>query len=141
PINYNEFFTMAGLTLGESEAPTNYIFAGGQNIIFSGAPDKGIFFTDVALKNSFWAAQGIQAGDVIKKVNGDDLTLQNAQQVIGGMFGWQEGQEITMDLERDGKPVMIKTTLTKATAKSEGLVEDENATDAQKALRAAWLKG
>lgn len=141
PINYNEFFTMAGLTLGESEAPTNYIFAGGQNIIFSGAPDKGIFFTDVALKNSFWAAQGIQAGDVIKKVNGDDLTLQNAQQVIGGMFGWQEGQEITMDLERDGKPVMIKTTLTKATAKSEGLVEDENATDAQKALRASWLKG
>ncbi|MDB9755791.1 peptidase M61 [Winogradskyella sp.] len=141
PINYNEFFTMAGLTLGESEAPTNYIFAGGQNIIFSGAPDKGIFFTDVALKNSFWAAQGVQAGDVIKKVNGDDLTLQNAQQIIGGMFGWQEGQEITMDLERDGKPVVIKTTLTKATAKSEGLVEDENATDAQKALRASWLKG
>ncbi|WP_339623916.1 peptidase M61 [uncultured Winogradskyella sp.] len=141
PINYNEFFTMAGLTLGESEAPTNYIFAGGQNIIFSGAPDKGIFFTDVALKNSFWASQGIKAGDVIKKVNGDDLTLQNAQQVIGGMFGWQEGQDITMDLEREGKPVVIKATLTKATAKSEGLVEDENATDAQKTLRAAWLKG
>ena len=57
------------------------------------------------------------------------------------MFGWQEGQDITMDLEREGKPVVIKATLTKATAKSEGLVEDENATDAQKTLRAAWLKG
>ncbi|WP_296313220.1 peptidase M61 [Winogradskyella sp. UBA3174] len=141
PINYNDFFAMTGLTLGESEGPTNYIFAGGQNIIFSGEPGKGIFFTEVALKNSFWASQGIQAGDVIKKVNGADLTLQNAQQVIGGMFGWQEGQDITMDLERDGKPVMIKTALTKATAKSEGLIEDVNATDAQKALRAAWLKG
>jgi hypothetical protein len=57
------------------------------------------------------------------------------------MFGWQEGQEITMDLERNGEVVLIKATLTKATAKSESLIEDENATEAQKTLRAAWLKG
>ncbi len=142
PINYNDFFTMAGLTLGESEVPTNYIFAGGQNVIFDADQEKGnIFFSPMALKNSFWASQGIQAGDIIKKVNGADLTLANAQQVVGGMFGWQEGQDITMDLERNGEPVVIKATLTKATATSESLIEDENATDAQKALRAAWLKG
>ena len=142
PINYNDFFTMVGLTMGESEVPTNYIFAGGQNIIFDADQEKGqIFFSPMALKNSFWASQGIQAGDIIKKVNGADLTMANAQQVVGGMFGWQEGQEITMDLERNGEPVKIEAKLTKATAKSEALVEDENATDAQKALRAAWLKG
>lgn len=142
PINYNEFFEMAGLTLGQSEVDTNYIFAGGQNIIFDGDQEKGtIFFSPMALKNSFWASQGVQAGDVIKKVNGADLTLANAQQVVGGMFGWQPGQEFSMDLERDGQPIALKGTLTKATATSESLVEDENATDAQKALRAAWLKG
>jgi predicted metalloprotease with PDZ domain len=142
PINYNDFFAMAGLTLGESEAPTNYIFAGGQNVIFDADQEKGtIFFSPMALKNSFWASQGIQAGDVIKKVDGIDLTMANAQQVVGGMFGWQPGQEITMDLERNGEPVAIKALLTKATAKSESLVEDENATEAQKALRSAWLKG
>ncbi|WP_296383956.1 peptidase M61 [Winogradskyella sp.] len=142
PINYNNFFTMAGLTLGETEVPTNYIFAGGQNIIFDADQEKGnIFFSPMALKNSFWASQGVQAGDVIKKVNGADLTLQNAQQVVGGMFGWQEGQDITMDLERNGEPVKIEAKLTKATAKSESLIEDENATEAQKALRASWLKG
>lgn len=142
PINYNEFFAMVGLTLGESEVPTNYIFAGGQNVIFDADQAKGtIFFSPMVLKNSFWASQGVQVGDVIKKVNGADLTLANAQQVIGGMFGWQEGQEITMDLERNGEPVAIKTILTKATAKSEALIGDENATDAQKALRASWLKG
>ena len=95
----------------------------------------------MALKNSFWASQRVQVGDVIKKVNGTELTLANAQQVVGGMFGWQEGQEITMDLERNGEPILIKAKLTKATAKGESLIEDENATDAQKALRAAWLKG
>ncbi len=142
PINYNDFFTKVGLTIGKSVVPTNYIFAGGQNIIFDGDQEKGtIFFSPMALNNSFWKEQGIQAGDVIKKVNGADLTLTNAQQVVGGMFGWQEGQEITMDLERNGEPVMIKTTLTKATAISQGLIEDENATEAQNALRAAWLKG
>jgi predicted metalloprotease with PDZ domain len=142
PINYNDFFSMAGLTLGESEAPTNYIFAGGQNVIFDADQEKGtIFFSPMALKNSFWASQGIQAGDVIKKVDGTDLTMANAQQVVGGMFGWQPGQEITMDLERNGEPVAIKALLTKATAKSESLVEDKNATEAQKALRSAWLKG
>jgi predicted metalloprotease with PDZ domain len=133
---------MAGLVKGETQVETNYIFAGGQNVVFDADQEKGIiFFSPMVLKNSFWASQGVQAGDVIKKVNGADLTLANAQQVIGGMFGWQEGQEITMDLERNGEPLLIKTKLTKAYATSEALVEDENATEAQKALRAAWLKG
>ncbi|MDG4715617.1 peptidase M61 [Winogradskyella marincola] len=141
PINYNQFFEMVGLTMGETDVPTNYIFAGGQNIIFDGDPNKGIFFSPMALQNSFWASQGVQAGDIIKKVNGKDLTLENAQQVIGGMYGWQEGQEYSLDLERNGEAVVLKGTLGKATAKSESLVEDENATEAQKALRQAWLKG
>jgi len=142
PINYNEFFAMVGLKMGETQVETNYIFAGGQNVIFDGDQEKGIiFFSPMAEKNSFWKSQGVKAGDVIKKVNGTDLTLANAQGVIGGMFGWEEGQEITMDLERDGKPMLIKAILTKAYAADERIVEDENATEAQKALRAAWLKG
>jgi hypothetical protein len=67
--------------------------------------------------------------------------MANAQQVVGGMFGWQEGQEITMDLERNGEPILIEATLTKAIAISESLIADENATEAQKALRLSWLKG
>ncbi|WP_299335238.1 peptidase M61 [uncultured Psychroserpens sp.] len=142
PIDYNVFFSKAGLTLGEKEVPTNYIFAGGQNIIFDADQEKGtIFFSPMALNNSFWKSQGIQAGDVIKKINGKDLSLQNAQQLIGGMFGWQKGQDITMTLERDGKPIEINTKLTEATAISQSLIEDENATAAQKELRKAWLKG
>ncbi|MBO6880124.1 peptidase M61 [Winogradskyella sp.] len=142
PINYNAFFEMVGLTMGETEVPTNYIFAGGQNIIFDADPDKGtIFFSPMALKNSFWASQGVQAGDVIKKVNGTDLTLQNAQQVVGGMFAWQVGQEYSLNIERNGEAMELKGTLSEATATSESLVEDPNATEAQKALRAAWLKG
>ena len=116
PINYNDFFEMVGLTMGQTEVPTNYIFAGGQNIIFDADQTKGnIFFSQMALKNSFWKSQGVQAGDIIKKVNGADLTLQNAQQVIGGMFGWQAGQEYSLELEREGEVISLSGTLEKAT--------------------------
>jgi predicted metalloprotease with PDZ domain len=140
PINYEAFFEMVGLTMGDTEVETNYIFAGGQNIIFDGDPEKGtINFSAMALKNSFWASQGIQAGDVIKKVNGQDLTLQNAQQVIGGMFGWQEGMEITMELERNGELIPLKATLTKPMARDNSLIANPEATADQIALRNAWL--
>lgn len=140
PINYTDFFTMAGLQLVEVEAETNYIFAGGRNIIFDADQEKGLlFFTPVALNNSFWKAQGIQAGDFLKNVNGTDVTLPNANQVIGGMFGWKEGQEVSVTVERDGKPIEIKTTLTKALGKGDQLVENPNATPAQVAVRKAWL--
>lgn len=142
PINYNDFFEKVGLTLGQSEVDTNYIFAGGQNIIFDADQEKGtIFFSPMALKNSFWASQGVQAGDIIKKVNGSELTLQNAQQVVGGMFGWQPGQDYSLEIERNGETMMLEGKLEKATATSETLVEDENATAEQKAVRDAWLKG
>ncbi|WP_431157882.1 peptidase M61 [Winogradskyella poriferorum] len=142
PINYNEFFEMVGLIKGEAEVPTNYIFAGGQNIIFDADPQKGeIFFSEMALKNSFWATQGVQAGDVIKKVNGQEMSLMKAQEIVTGMFSWQEGQDIDVELDRGGETISIKTKLTKATAVSESLVEDENASEAQVALRNAWLKG
>ena len=140
PINYNKFFEMVGLTLGEAEVPTNYIFAGGQNIIFdANQENKTIFFSQQVLKNSFWASQGVQKGDIIKKVNGTDLSLENAQQVIGGMFSWQPGQKYSLDIERDGEAIKLEGVLEKATSKSESLVEDINATEAQKATRAAWL--
>jgi predicted metalloprotease with PDZ domain len=141
PINYDKFFDMVGLIYGNSEIPTNYIFAGGQNIIFDADPQKGeIFFSEMALKNSFWASQGVQVGDVIKKVDAKELTLMNAQEIITGMYGWQEGQEIDVELNRNGETVMIKTILTKATAESESLIEDPNASDEKVALRNAWLK-
>ena len=141
PINYDDFFAMVGLTKGETRVQTNYIFAGGQNVIFSGAPDVGIFFTETMLNNSFWNEQGAQANDIIKKVDGKELTLQNAQEIIMDMFTWQEGQDIEVELERSGEPIVIKTKLTKAYATANGLVVDENATEAQNKLRKAWLKG
>ncbi|MCF7561670.1 peptidase M61 [Sabulilitoribacter multivorans] len=141
PINYNEFFAKVGLEIGEGRTETNYIMMNGAPIV-SGDPQKGtIFFTDVILENSFWAENGAQPNDVIKTINGEDLTLQNANQLLQKVFSWKPGQEIEVKLDRNGEEVVIKTTVTPTYTTGEAIMEKADATDAQKALRKAWLKG
>jgi predicted metalloprotease with PDZ domain len=140
PIEYMNFFEMAGLTMEASEVETNYIFAGGRNIIFDADQERGLIkFTSVALKNSFWKEQEVQNGDLLMKVNGKELTLATAQSMIGQMIGWKAGDAITYQIERDGKLIDKEATLTAAMGVQEQLAEDKNATAEQIAVRKAWL--
>ena len=141
PIDYSTFFDKVGLKLGESKVKANYLLINNMPIV-SGDGQKGtIFFTDAALKNSFWAEQGVQANDVIKQVNGTVVTLMNANKVFQDMFTWSPGKDIEVVLDRNGEEIIIKTTTTQGYTIGEGLIEDENATPEQIELREAWLKG
>lgn len=141
PINYNDFFEKVGLEIGEGKIEANYIMMDGAPIV-GGDPQNGtIFFTEGALKNSFWVEQGVQANDVIKNIDGTDLTLQNANQILQQVFMWKPGKDIQVTLDRNGEEVIIKTTTTQAYTSGKAITEKENVTDAQKALREAWLKG
>ena len=140
PINYNEFFEKTGLEIAEGQVEANYIMMNGAPIV-SGAPDKGIYFIDTVLENSFWKAQGAQPNDIIKSVNGKEVTLQTANTVLGEVFGWTPGKEIEVVLERNGQEVIIKTTTTQGYTTGMALQPKANATDAQNALREAWMRG
>ncbi len=141
PINYGEFFEKVGLEVGEAQVEANYILMDGVPIV-SADPQKGtIFFTDMALKNSFWAEQGVQANDVIKSIGGEALTMQNANQVLQNVFMWKPGKDIEVKLDRSGEEIVIKTTTTQGYTTGKAIVEKANVTDAQKVLREAWLKG
>ncbi|TWO31443.1 peptidase M61 [Seonamhaeicola sediminis] len=141
PIDYNEFFEKVGLEIGEGKIKTNFILLNGVPIV-SGDGQKGtIFFTDAALQNSFWKEQGVQANDVIKSIDGNTLTLQNANQVLQEVFMWKPGKDIEVVLDRNGEEIFVKTTTTQPYTTGEMIVEKSNATEAQKDLRKAWLKG
>jgi predicted metalloprotease with PDZ domain len=141
PINYNAFFEKVGLEIGETRIETNYI-QDGKGFIFDADREKMvIFFSEGVANNSFWADQGVLPGDVIKSVNGETLTMQNAQAMLGAMYQWQPGQDINVVIDRDGKDVIIKTALTKSYTMAEKLTEKENTTAKQIELRKAWLKG
>lgn len=141
PINYNEFFNKVGLEIGEGKIETNYIMMNGAPIV-SGNPNEGtIFFTDMVLENSFWKDNGAQPNDVIKTIDGTDLTMLNANQVLQAVFMWKPGKEVEVKLLRDGKEVIIKTKTTTTFTMGEGILEKADATPKQKTTRDAWLKG
>ncbi|WP_394371894.1 M61 family metallopeptidase [Neotamlana laminarinivorans] len=141
PINYNNIFAKVGLEIGEGKVETNYILMNGAPIV-SGNPEAGtIFFTDAVAENSFWVENGAKPNDIIKSVEGTTLTLQNANTVLQKIFSWKPGNEVEVVLDRAGEEVIIKTTVTKTFTTGEGLMKNENATEAQEALRKAWLKG
>ncbi|WP_443093552.1 M61 family metallopeptidase [Hyunsoonleella pacifica] len=141
PINYDAFFEKVGLEIGEAKIKANYIMMNNAPIV-SGDGQKGtIFFTEAALQNSFWAKQGVQANDVIKTINGTELTLMNANQVLQEVFMWKPGKDIEVKLDRNGEEIVIKTTTTQGYTTGKGLVETKDASEAQTALRKAWMKG
>ena len=69
------------------------------------------------------------------------MTMANANTILGEMFNWTPEREIEVELEREGEVILIKTTTTKTYTNGIGIIEIPDATDAQKALREAWLKG
>nr|WP_321225896.1 peptidase M61 [uncultured Psychroserpens sp.] len=141
PIDYAKFFEKAGVEYKNVKVETSYI-QDGNGFIFDGDRERlVIYFSEGVKNNSFWADQGVLPGDVIKTVNGEKLTVVNAQAMLGAMYQWEPGQEINVVLDRDGKDVVVKTTLTQSYTTVNKLVEKENATDAQVKLRKAWLKG
>ena len=140
PIDYTTYFKKVGLQILESKVKANYIIIGGTPIV-SGDGQKGtIFFTNLAEQNSFWAEQGVKANDVIKEINGEKVTLQNANQIFQQVFGWQPGQEVEVKLDRNGEEIVIKTALTQGYSTGKKLQANPEATPAQIELRNAWLK-
>ncbi|GAA3589132.1 peptidase M61 [Flavivirga amylovorans] len=141
PINYNDFLAKAGLEFGDAKIKANYILMDGAPIV-SGDPERGvIFFTDMVLKNSFWVEQGAQANDVIKSIDGEALTFQNANEILQNVFMWKPGKDVEVKLERAGEEIVIKTTTTQSYTMGKAIIEKSDATEAQKVLRKAWLKG
>jgi len=141
PIDYSVYFKKVGLSLDTGKVKTNYIQNDG-TLIF--APDRAtmtIPFSEAVKDNSFWNDNGVLPGDVLKSVDGKELTLATAQQILTAMYMWQPGTDINVVLDRKGEEIVVKTKLTQSYTNGTKLVEDANATDAQKAVRQAWLKG
>ena len=101
-----------------------------------------IFFTEAVNDNSFWHEAGVQANDVIKSVNGEEMTMKTANDILNNVVAWTPGQEVEVMLERDGEPVeIIKTTVTKSYTNGTGIVPLDTVTPRQEKIRNAWLKG
>lgn len=141
PINYDLFFSKVGLVEKGIEMPTSYIQSGSGFIFGADQTKQQIYFNSGMKDNTFWASQNVEVNDVIKAVNGTELTLESAQMILGQMYGWQPGTKIELTLDRNGETINLKTTLTPAFTLQKGLTNDTEASKELVELRNAWLKG
>jgi len=141
PIDYTDYFTKVGLKFSESKIETNYIQNAGALIVGANQEAGNIFFNDLVINNSFWKEQGVKSGDIIKSIDGTEVTMQNANQIFQEVFMWQPGKDIKVVLNRSGEEVVIEATLTQSFTTGKVLQQSETATEAQNNLRNSWLKG
>ncbi len=141
PIDYNKFFNKVGLKTEESKVETNYIMNGGAIILQPDMATGTIAFSKMVKDNSFWNDQGVMEGDVIKEINGEAVSLQNAQQIFTKVYMWQPGTNIEVILDRNGEEIVIKAETTQSYTTGRKLVVNSNGTQKQQDLRGAWLKG
>lgn len=139
PIDYEVFFDKVGLAFKDINQTTT-LFFNGQVPFIDANPESGeIFFLQTPL-NSTLVEWGIQAGDVIKSINGAEYDLSNISRIIPSTFNWTSETEVSMVVIRDGEEVEVSGLVGTPNVIVKKISELENATEAQVALRNFWLE-
>jgi len=82
---------------------------------------------------------GLRSNDLIIKVNGEEITLQNAQIKFGFMRTLKVGDTFILSIERNGQEKEVTCSLQPRVIKHQFKVLD-TASDQQLDLRSAWMK-
>jgi predicted metalloprotease with PDZ domain len=139
PINYEDYFTMVGLTLGEIETDVTVFFQDQQTPYVNVDQSTGQFYFMDTTMNSTLIDLAVQPGDIIKTVNGGELNLENARTLISQSFQWTPDIDLSMVLIRDGEEVEVSGKVGSPTTMRPRLTAMENASSEQIELRNQWL--
>ena len=83
---------------------------------------------------------GIQAGDVLKSVDGTKYTLDNIRPLIQASFLWTPETDISFVVLRDGEEVELSGKVGSPVLMQGKLMEKAEATESQVQLRNWWLE-
>lgn len=141
PIPYNEFFAKVGLEEKEILKEVGFFINGQSPYITANQQTMEIIFRNDIEMNTFLKELGVKGGDTLKSVNGVAYNIQNVYDLIMASQSWNEGDNITMTLSRDGEEIKLEGKIITPKDKNKTFVEVPNASQDQIALRKAWLKG
>ena len=91
--------------------------------------------------NTFLKELGVEGGDVIKSVNGEEYNVQNVYELIRKSQEWKEGDDFTMTIVRNEEEMQLKAKVSTPMDTQMTLSEVQNADGDKIELRNAWLKG
>lgn len=140
PIPYEQFLEKVGIEKVEGSINTSY-FIKGQVPYIDGDPDTGdLFFRKNIALNSFLEELGVQNGDIIRSVNGTEYNIENVYDLVMQSQAWQEGEDITMVVERKGEKITLTGKIIQPTDSVTELREmDLPEDDPRVHLRKSWL--
>ncbi len=139
PINYEVYFDKVGLEKAPDTVQTSFFLVDQRTPFINFNQETGeVYFRDMEL-NSTLQTLGVQGGDVIKSVNGNMISMQNARQILIGSFSWEPDTDVSMVLVRDGEEVEVSGKVGNPTVIQTKLIEAKDATKEQIQLRNWWL--
>lgn len=139
PIDYTTFFAKAGVKSVTETVDAKYFLDNKNQPFISVNAKREIFFTKRT--NTGLIALGVKAGDLIKKVNGDAISLQNARQILGKSMQWKVGDALAFEVVRNGKTIKLEGKAIAPKMEQKSLVIEELPADNPKSkLRKAWFK-
>ena len=140
-IPYNQFFEKVGLEIQEVQLTTGYLVKDQEPYIDINRQTGDIFFRKHIPFNSFLNELGVNGGDIIKTINGEVITAENAGEQIRKSFLWKEGDPVKILIDRNGQELELNGKVIPPTSLSWKLVP-KNLPDNSPAvrLRNQWLK-
>jgi predicted metalloprotease with PDZ domain len=137
PIPYDEYFAKVGVGKAKRTESANPFLKGQMPYITIKPGTKDIVIINGIKLNTFMNELKLEGGDVILKVNGTAYNLDNIYNLVMEADGWKAGDDITIDIKRDDKPMTLKGKVKLDTKEVEGYgVTDKS----KEKLREAWLK-
>lgn len=148
PIDYMDYFSKVGLTMGETEVPLpSILFKDNQSPFFAPQPNaSGVVQYVVTDLNTTIEAMGVQVGDLFLGLDGKmlpEIKKENAEginAVFTPSFMWDDQKEFSITVQRGEEQLTLRGVTGTPSAKANGVVEDPTATEAAVTLRHAWLK-
>lgn len=148
PINYDEYFSKAGLIMGSTQVPLpSILFKDDKNTFFSPKQnDEGKVQYVVTGLNTTIENMGVQVGDIFLGLDGKmlpEIKQENAAEinaVLTPSFMWDNETTFSITIQRGAETITLNGVKGNPTVESNGIVEDPEASETAKKLRKAWLK-
>ena len=148
PIDYMDYFSKVGLTMGDTEVKLRSIlFKDNQNLFFSPKPNnEGIVQYVVDGLNTTIDLMGVKVGDVLVGLNNKmlpEIKQENSDKinaVLTPSFMWDDKTKFSITVMRNDEMITLKGVTGSPSVKVSGVVNDSEASEEVKILRKSWLK-
>ena len=101
--------------------------------------DSVVFIREGINLNSFFNDLELKGGDVLKAINGEEITIETLRAIIGESFSWTPEKVIEVIVLRNGEIVTVEGPVGSPIKVVKKITSEKDATEYE-ILRNAWLK-